>query len=337
MLIYLGANIHAVKLISATIFIIRPILQNLYVKKKYNINLKDVDKNYKIQQKWDGLAQHVAAVIHNNTPVVLLTIFSTTKEISVYSVYLLVINGIRNLVQSVTKGVDATFGDMIAKKEEKTLNNTFRIYETIYFTMISIVFTCTMLLILPFVDVYTKQVTDTNYFRPVFAYLLVISEFFWAIRQPYNDLVKVAGHFKETMIGAWIECGINIVLSIILVFKFGIVGVTIGTLVAMVVRTIEFMYHANKYILQRKQIISLTRVAVIAIQVLLIVGISRLLPMFKITSYFYWIIYGVIVFFITTIIIVPINFIFYKNDIKKMWIIIKNAFFRRGEKINESK
>ena len=85
LLIYLGANIQVVKLISATIFIFRPILQNLYVKKKYKINLKNVNENYKIKQKWDGLAQHLAYVVHSNTDVVILTIFSNTTEVSVYS------------------------------------------------------------------------------------------------------------------------------------------------------------------------------------------------------------------------------------------------------------
>ena len=81
LLIKLGANIQWVKLISATIFILRPVMQNLYVKKKYNINLKNVDENYKIEQKWDGLAQHISGVIYSNTDVTLLTIFSNVKEV----------------------------------------------------------------------------------------------------------------------------------------------------------------------------------------------------------------------------------------------------------------
>ena len=124
-LVHIGANIQIVKLGSAMIFILRPILQNLYVKKKYNIHLKDAKSGYKIKQKWDGLAQHIASVVHNNTDVVILTLFINTVEVSVYSIYALVVSGIRNLIQAFTGGIDASFGDMIAKGEKENLRRSF--------------------------------------------------------------------------------------------------------------------------------------------------------------------------------------------------------------------
>ena len=251
-LIKFGASIHMVKFVSAIIFILRPILQNIYVKKKYKINLNATQDSYKIEQKWDGLAQHIAYVVHRNTDIVILTLFGNMAEVSVYSVYLLVINGVKSIVQSFTGGVDAIWGDMIAKGEQESLNKAFKKYENIYLIIATIAFGITFCLIIPFVTFYTKGITDVNYIRPVFAYLMVIAEYVWAIRQPYNDLVKAAGHFKQTRIGAWGEAISNIVISFILVWHFGIIGVAIGTLFAMSFRTIEFMYHTSKYILNRK-------------------------------------------------------------------------------------
>lgn len=69
------ANIQLVKLVGGFIFVLRPIAQNIYVKKKYNINLREADKDYQLKQKWDGLAQHIAAVVHNNTDITIVTIF----------------------------------------------------------------------------------------------------------------------------------------------------------------------------------------------------------------------------------------------------------------------
>lgn len=108
-LIKLGMSIQIVKLVSAFVFVLRPILQNLYVRKKYNINLRNVKEKYELKQKWDGLVQHIASVIHDNTDVTLLTILGETKEISVYSVYLLVLKGIKSLAQSLVNGVIASF------------------------------------------------------------------------------------------------------------------------------------------------------------------------------------------------------------------------------------
>ena len=81
---------------------------------------------------------------------------------------------------------------MIAKDEKENLCKKFNIYEVLYFTIITILFSCTMILIVPFVSVYTKNITDANYIRYLFGYLIVISEFVWAIRLPYSSLILSA-------------------------------------------------------------------------------------------------------------------------------------------------
>ena len=94
-LIKMNCSIQMVKLIGMIIFAIRPFILKQYVKRKYKLRLNnEPENNYNIKQKWDGLAQHISFVVHTNTDVAILTIFSTMKEVSVYSVYLLIINGI---------------------------------------------------------------------------------------------------------------------------------------------------------------------------------------------------------------------------------------------------
>lgn len=329
LLIYFGSSIQIVKLASALIFVLRPIMQNLYVKKKYNINLKNVDDNYKIKQKWDGLSQHIASVIHNNTDVVILTIFTTVTEVSVYSIYLLILTGIKSLVQAFKTGVDASFGDMIAKGEKEQLNKSFKVYEVFYFTLITIVYSCTLMLILPFINVYTNGITDANYYRPVFACLLVLAEFMWTLRLPYNSITLAAGHFKETMKGAWVESITNIVLSVILVFKYGIVGVAIGTLVAMIIRTIEFMYHTSKYILDRSIWYTFKRLIIIAIEVIIVVIISSLIPSIGVINYITWAMQAIIIAVIASIVVITINCLIYREDVKGIINIMKRIIFRK--------
>lgn len=250
-LIHFGASIHVVKLISASVFVLRPIIQNIYVKRKYKINLKNASGEYKIKQKWDGLAQHIAYVINNKTDIVILTICANLSEVSVYYIYLIIINSIKNLMQAFTDGVSASLGDMIAKEEYGILRKNFKKFTIIHGIISLIVYTITFILIIPFVSIYTKDITDTNYIRPIFAYIMVIAKFIETIRHPYNELIKSAGHFKQTKIGAWAEAIINIVLSLILVWKLGIIGVAIGTIVAITIRAIELIYHARKTILNK--------------------------------------------------------------------------------------
>lgn len=329
-LIRFGANIQVVKLVSAFIFVLRPVIQNVYVKKKYNINLKNVNEKYELKQKWDGLAQHIAAVIHGNTDVTLLTIFSNTAEISVYTVYLFVVNGVKNLVQAFTGGIDASFGDMYVKNEKETLNKSFKIYELFYYTIITIVFTCTLVLILPFIQVYTKGISDVNYYRPAFAYLIVIAEYIWAIRLPYSSITLAIGHFKQTQKGAWFEALSNIIISIILVGKYGIIGVTIGTLFAMTIRTIEFVYHTSKYILERNQIYSYIHIFITAVQTIIIFVISnKIMQNVIFNSYLIWIKYAIIIMIISCFIILFSNLLLYKNESRELMKTIRKNIERK--------
>ena len=212
---------------------------------------------------------------------------------------------------------------MIAKNEQENLQKKFGMYESIYFSIITIIFTCTIILIVPFVKVYTRGINDANYIRPLFGILIVISEYIWAIRLPYSTITYAAGHFKETRIGAWIECFINLFLSVILVFKFELVGVAIGTIIAMFIRTVEFVFHTNKYILKRSQIASIKKMLFIIIETLLAIFIFSFIPSISCESYFDWICVGLIAAFISIIITMLVNSVVYKKDFTNIYIILK--------------
>lgn len=318
------ASIHFIKLIGGLIFVLRPILQNLYVKKKYNITFDESDGKYEIKQKWDGLIQHIAYVIHSNTDVVVLTLFSTLNNVSIYSIYHMVTTGIKSLSSSFLNGIDSSFGDMIAKNEIRNLNNKYGIYETAYLIIISILYISTMILIVPFVSVYTKSITDANYIQYTFGYLIVVAQFIWSIRQPYNELIKAAGRFKETKKGAIVEALSNIIISIILVSKYGLVGVAIGTIVAMSLRTIEFIYYTNKHILNRSLHYSIKKIILVIIESIMIFYFSRYLPYLDNINYLNWFANATITVFVTFVVVMLINLLFCREELYEVFKVFRH-------------
>ncbi len=316
-------SVHLLKLSISLIFVLRPILQSVYVKKKYNINLKIANKNYVIKNKWDGLAQHIAYVVHSNTDITVLTLFSTLSEVSVYSVYLLVVKGVKALISAFSSGLDASFGDMISKKEDDNLRNKFEIYEIIYFMICTVLFACSIVLIVPFIKIYTHNIHDANYIRPLFGILLVISECIWAIRLPYLTLSYAAGHFKETRNGAWLECILNLIVSVFLVKKMGIVGVTIGTIIAMTIRTTEFIYHANSKILNVNIFKSLKKIALLIFIIFLTFISAKKIFIFENSSYLNWMINAMIIFLYSSLLTFLFNFIFYRKNLRELLRIAK--------------
>lgn len=325
----LHVSAHILKLSTAIIFILRPLLQNIYVKKKFNINTKTANKNYVIKNKWDGLAQHIAYVVHTNTDITVLSIFSTLSVVSVYSVYALITKGLKALLTSFSSGIDSLFGDMLSKNEIENLRNKFEIYELIYFMICSVVFSCSITLILPFVSIYTSNINDASYIRPLFGILMVLSQCIWAIRSPYLTLVYAAGHFKETRNGAWLECLTNIIISVILVRRYGIVGVALGTILAMLIRTSEFIYYANKKILKVYVVKSLRKILEMAIIIFLTAIFAKKLFIFQNTSYVSWLANAIIVFIFSSLLTFIINIIFYRNKLIEIFEISKSMFKRK--------
>ena len=247
-----GASIQIVKLTTSLIFLAQPVLLSIIAKRKYKIDHKIKFSGEPIKQKWNGLAQHIATVVLGNTDTVVLTLLSTLENVSIYSVYNLVVNGLKQLVVSSTNGMQAMLGNMLAKHETEELNRSFDRIEWLLHTLVTLVFSVTAVLIVPFVRVYTANVTDAEYIVPTFAYLITLAQASYCLRLPYNIMVLAAGHYKQTQLSAIIEACINIVLSVILVFKFGLVGVAVGTFAAMAYRTVYFACYLSKNIIYRK-------------------------------------------------------------------------------------
>ena len=118
-LINIYPNVHIVKLFSALIYLLQPLIFNLYVKKKYKINKKTEPDKQALAQRWDGLGINIAAFIHNNTDVVILTLLADLKSVSIYSVYYLVTTGLKNLITSISGGIVPTLGHAYAESNSE--------------------------------------------------------------------------------------------------------------------------------------------------------------------------------------------------------------------------
>ena len=70
------------------------------------------------------------------------------------------------------------------------------------------------------------------------------------MRLAYTFMVQAVGAFSETKKYFYIEAIINIISSVILVKFMGLVGIVVGTLIAMIYRTYIFAYYVYNEILK---------------------------------------------------------------------------------------
>ena len=317
------ASVHIVKLTTTLIFIIQPILISIIAKRKYRIDRTIKLDSEPIKQKWNGLAQHIATVVLGNTDTVVLTLLSTLENVSIYAVYHLVVNGVKQIVISFTNGMQAMLGNMLAKGEIDELKHSFDNIEWLLHTLVTFVFSVTAALIVPFVSVYTIGVSDANYIVPVFAYLITLAQASYCLRLPYNIMVLAAGHYKQTQCSAIIEAIINVVLSIVLVFSFGLIGVALGTFAAMAYRTVYLANYLKKNILQRKLKHFIKHLFIDVLAVIILFTILFAFPDFfemKQINYFSWFVLAFKVALTAGVIQMLINIIFYIKKIRQFII-----------------
>lgn len=321
-------SLHIVKLGSSLVNIIPPIFLYVYCHKKYHIH-KVTPSEDKIPQKWDAAAHEVASFINNNTDVVILTMFSNLLEISVYTVYHYVIANIKKIVTKFTVGFGSAFGDMYARNEIDLMHQNLSIFELIIYSFTSILYSVTLVMIVPFVVVYTKGVTDVNYIRPLFALVLVMGGVFNCFRVPYRVITIAAGHYKQTRNGAIVEAVINIVVSVLGVIFFGLIGVALGTLCAMAFRTIQYVYYLSQNIMYR-DVKYFVRHALLCFAIMAAVYfISKLYMPATISSLTQWVIYAFITTVIAIILTVVTDYIFYREDLFNFIDKMKKNFFRK--------
>lgn len=316
-LIEFNWSIHIVKLATSVIYLLQPFGIYLYVRKNYTINRKIKYEGEPIKQKWNGMAQHVAAVVLNHTDTVVLTMFATMSDVSIYSVYFLVVKGVKQLFLSMTNGIQSLIGELWAKQELKELIKTFAWVEWVIHTGTVYVFGVTAVLIVPFIQVYTKGVNDANYVQPLFAILLTAAHAGHCLRLPYNIVILAGGHYKETQSNYIIAAVINIIISVAIVSKWGLIGVAIGTLAAMLYQTIWMAYYDSRNLIQWPLKYFIKQLFVDCVAVVLIYIAGNMFTMINI-SYIAWVILAVEVAITALILVAAVNMIFYRDKLSDL-------------------
>lgn len=329
LIIHLGGSIFASKAGSSVVHTLVPISLFIISRRMFKIDKHVKPDNSALKGRWDVMANSLSNIIHDNVDVFFLTIFCDSTELSVYSMYYVVAGGLTKVFQVIINGIEAGFGNMWTRGEMDNLKKNLRQFEYIMYTLAVLLFGCMIVLIVPFMAVYMKNITDVNYQRYALGACIGIAQILMSVRTPYVLLVQAAGHYKQVKIGAYMEAGINIILTWILVLRYGIIGAIIGTIVANAFRTIQYGWYASKNMINRdfKEIIY--RILWMCIMLAVSVGLSELAILnIQFAGWLGWVIKAVIVFVIHVIVLTCGSLFFYKKDFLGCFQIAKRIVAR---------
>lgn len=214
--------------------------------------LKNGKKEYLSKQDKRGLFKNIKAmmahkigeVIVNGTDNFLISTFVGVYFVGLYSNYTMIINIINSFIVQVFSAVTASVGNLNA---EESFQKSYSIYKKIFFINFWMYGFCSIslwILINPFIAMWIGSKFDMS--KNV-VLMIVINFFIGGMRQTTLIFRDTLGLFWNDRFKPLFEATINLVASIILVKKFGIMGVIIGTFIS----TMTTCFWVEPYILYK--------------------------------------------------------------------------------------
>ena len=334
LLIVLGFNIQIVKLASAGVYVLRPILQHIYVTKKYHLIKNCKPDMSALNHRGDAMMHALANIVHDNTDIIVLTLFTNVKIVSVYTVYNLVMSSLKKIQSIFTTGTEPIFGNMWANGEKYKIEKNLSVFEYFVNVFNAVAFGTAMVMILPFISLYMPEnVTDINYIMPTYAFVVSLAFATQGMRVPYLALVQGIGHYKQTKKAAIIEAALNLIISIVLVNFIGIVGVAVGTLIANLYRSFHYAFYIDKNVVNRGMSVALRKFLwTMGCIVIIVIPSSLIARNININGWAMWIIVttGVLVYSLFVVLLASI--VFYRDDLKYAINVVKVMIRRKSIK-----
>ena len=310
---YTGVSIVTVRFVAIISIIIRTVILWEYCRKKYKyLDFSVEPDNSSMDKRWDALYMQVIGVIHTGAPVVIATFLLTLEDVSIYSIYYIVINGLNSILSIFMSGLSASFGDLIIRNEREKFKKSFQQFEYTYYIIITIVYAITMTTYLPFIKVYTKG-ADINYEFPVLAILMTLNGYFYNLKTPFGMLTIASGKYRESRVQITIQGLLEIICGIVFAKIFGLNGIILGAIISNLYRNIDFIFFAPKYLTHYSFSSSLQMWIRSILLIVIIPSITYFIPNSFITNYFTWLVYVLIIGMIVVIVTLTVNMLSYKK------------------------
>ncbi len=261
-----------------------------YAKRRYRwLDLNSTPDFQAISQKNSVLVHQISGMVFSNTDVILLSVLCDFKVVSIYSIYNIFFSQVQTFIISVVSSFTFALGQMFHTDRDK-FDRVFSAYETVYIMATYIIYTLMAVFLLPIIQIYTSGINDAEYTNVFLLLLFVIMNLIANGKLPINGIIEYSGEFRKTRNHAIWEMVINITVSIAAILSVGICGAILGTIAALLYRSIVTIYYANKVVMNRSQMctyqIILTNVVVFAcIMAVFFVDSFSHVPFFKLLLY----------------------------------------------------
>ena len=254
--ILLTSNFLLFLITSAAVQLIQIFIVNAYLNKLYPY-LKDKDVTpLDEESKKDVMTKTKALMLHKigdtarlQTDAIIISSFINVTVVAVVDNYNLIINTISGFVNIIFNSVISGFGNLIATESEDKQYRSFKVYR--FFAVWVYGFTAVgfYLLLTPLIKIWLHD--DKWLLTSVVIGTVLTDYYFKGERVALMNYKTAAGVYEPDKYLSLIQGAVNLVVSIVLVIKIGLVGVYIGTVVSGLIANITKPFIVYKYCFHR--------------------------------------------------------------------------------------
>lgn len=179
--------------------------------------------------------KRVSGVITSSTDNILISILVSTIQVGFYSNYIMLFSLVRTLKQQFTNGIAASIGNLSVEAEAEHCIVVLKRLTYLYFLFAMTMSAGMMAVSKSFISIWlgTEYVMADS-----IIYVAIFNLFLEICCDPLWQYLEVSGLFKQDKNIAILGSGVNLVVSIILGMKIGIIGIFIGTVCTQLIQLI---------------------------------------------------------------------------------------------------
>lgn len=320
------------RIVVSSSVLVQALIIKIYAKRNYkniNYNHPYSDKSA-LGQRWDALYLQIVGSVTASAPVIILTMVSSLEEVSVYSIYNMVFAALMSVLGIFINGINASFGTLLYSKERNRTEAVYSEFENAYYLIISIIYTVTLVMIVPFVRIYTEGITDTNYLLPGLGVIFTINAFLYNLKTPQGMMVQAAGLFRKTRTQNTIQALILLIFGLILGHFWGIYGVLFASILSNGYRCVDLFIFIPKQVTHSSPLLSFKRAGIMVMtSIALYLSVDYVLGKIDTGNAVSWIICAAIVFVFVAIIYLFVDFIFERENFCAIVFRLKDLLRRK--------
>lgn len=221
--------------------IVRTVALSLFTRRVFpDVTFDEDITGFKLEQRWDAFYLQVLGAVQSGAPMILATfLLRDLSLVSVFSVYMLVANGLQSVCNSLSQGTQASFGDVIARGQMDTLRKAFAEFQVMAYSLSAVVCAVGVVVVETFIGLYTRGVNDVSYSYPLVGFLAILNVLLYHLKTPQGVLIAAAGKYHDTRVQVTIQTLILIVGAIAGGIWWGLPGILLGSLLSNFYRDVD--------------------------------------------------------------------------------------------------